>query len=36
MVIPNEIHDLAQYSSWMKLFNATDVYFEKHLEKRGN
>ena len=32
IVIPNEIHDLARYSSWMRLFNAADAYFEKHLE----
>ena len=31
IVIPNEIHDLARYSSWMRLFNAADAYFEKHL-----
>ena len=32
ILIPNEIHDLARYSSWMRLFNAADVYFEKHLQ----
>jgi dipeptidyl aminopeptidase/acylaminoacyl peptidase len=36
ILIPNEIHDLARYSSWMKFFDATDAYFEKHLEKRKN
>jgi dipeptidyl aminopeptidase/acylaminoacyl peptidase len=35
IIIPNEIHDLARYSSWMMLFNAADGYFEKHLEKLG-
>jgi dipeptidyl aminopeptidase/acylaminoacyl peptidase len=35
IVIPNEIHDLAQYSSWIMLFKAVDGYFEKHLEKLG-
>jgi dipeptidyl aminopeptidase/acylaminoacyl peptidase len=36
IVIPNEIHDLARYSSWMRLFNAADAYFEKHLEMSGH
>jgi dipeptidyl aminopeptidase/acylaminoacyl peptidase len=31
IMLPNEIHDLARYSSWMKFFNATDAYFEEHL-----
>ena len=35
-VIPNEIHDLARYSSWMRLFSAADAYFEKHLERLGH
>jgi dipeptidyl aminopeptidase/acylaminoacyl peptidase len=34
IIIPNEIHDLARYSSWMMLFNAADVYFDRHLDKR--
>jgi dipeptidyl aminopeptidase/acylaminoacyl peptidase len=34
IIIPNEIHDLARYSSWLHLFNAADAYFEQHLEKR--
>jgi dipeptidyl aminopeptidase/acylaminoacyl peptidase len=34
IMIPNEIHDLARYSSWMTLFNAADVYFDRHLDKR--
>jgi dipeptidyl aminopeptidase/acylaminoacyl peptidase len=35
IMIPNEIHDMARYSSWMILFNAADVYFDRHLDKRG-
>jgi dipeptidyl aminopeptidase/acylaminoacyl peptidase len=35
IMIPNEIHDLARYSSWMMLFNAADVYFDRHLAKRS-
>jgi dipeptidyl aminopeptidase/acylaminoacyl peptidase len=35
IMIPNEIHDLARYSSWMMLFNAADVYFDRHLYKRS-
>ena len=35
IIIPNEIHDLARYSSWIMLFGATDRYFETHLEKLG-
>jgi dipeptidyl aminopeptidase/acylaminoacyl peptidase len=35
ILIPNEIHDLARYSSWMMLFNAADVYFDRHLDKRS-
>jgi hypothetical protein len=34
-VIPNEIHVMARYSSWMILFNAADVYFDRHLDKRS-
>jgi len=33
-MIPNEIHDMARYSSWMMLFNAADMYFDRHLDKR--
>ncbi len=32
IAIPNEVHDLTRYASWMLLFNATSDYFEKHLE----
>ncbi len=35
LMIPNEIHDMARYSSWMVLFNAADVYFDRHLDKRS-
>ena len=35
IVIPNEIHVMARYSSWMMLFNAADVYFDRHLDKRS-
>ena len=35
IMIPNEIHDMARYSSWMILFNAADVYFDQHLDKRS-
>ncbi|HEY4444777.1 MAG TPA: prolyl oligopeptidase family serine peptidase [Steroidobacteraceae bacterium] len=34
IIIPNEIHDLIRYSSWMRLFNAADEYFDRQLEKR--
>src|SRR5215467_9025937 len=35
IMIPNEIHDMARYSSWMRLFNAADVYFDRHLDQRS-
>jgi formylglycine-generating enzyme required for sulfatase activity/Tol biopolymer transport system component/poly(3-hydroxybutyrate) depolymerase len=35
MMIPNEIHDMARYASWMMLFNAADAYFHRHLDKRA-
>jgi len=35
IIIPNEIHDMARYSSWMMLFNAADTYFDQHLDKRS-
>jgi dipeptidyl aminopeptidase/acylaminoacyl peptidase len=35
VMIPNEIHDMARYSSWMMLFNAADVYFDRHLDRRS-
>jgi len=30
-MMPNEIHDLARYSSWITLFKATDAYLNRHL-----
>jgi dipeptidyl aminopeptidase/acylaminoacyl peptidase len=35
LILPNEIHDLARYASWMQLFQATDSYFEQHLAMRA-
>jgi len=35
VMIPNEIHVMTRYSSWMTLFNAADVYFDRHLDKRS-
>ena len=35
IMIPNEIHDMARYASWMLLFNAADVYFDRQLDKRS-
>ena len=35
IMIPNEIHDMARYSSWMILFNAADVFFDRQLNRRG-
>jgi dipeptidyl aminopeptidase/acylaminoacyl peptidase len=35
IIIPNEIHDLIRYSSWLRLFNAADEYFDRQLEKRA-
>ncbi|HEX3395773.1 MAG TPA: prolyl oligopeptidase family serine peptidase [Steroidobacteraceae bacterium] len=32
IVMPNEIHDLARYASWMALFKATDAYLNRHLQ----
>lgn len=32
LIIPNEIHDLTRYSSWLTLFTAGDAYFTKKLE----
>jgi dipeptidyl aminopeptidase/acylaminoacyl peptidase len=31
LVLPNEMHDLARYASWMSFFAATDRYFDEHL-----
>jgi dipeptidyl aminopeptidase/acylaminoacyl peptidase len=35
IMIPNEIHVMVRYSSWMTLFNATDMYLDRHLDKRS-
>jgi dipeptidyl aminopeptidase/acylaminoacyl peptidase len=35
LVLPNEIHNLARYASWMEFFRATDLYFAQHLERRA-
>jgi dipeptidyl aminopeptidase/acylaminoacyl peptidase len=32
IMIPNEIHDLAHYSSWITLFKATDAYLGRYLQ----
>jgi hypothetical protein len=31
IMVPNEIHDMARYSSWMMLFDAAKAYFDRHL-----
>ena len=31
IMMPNEIHDLAHYSSWIALFKATDAYLNRYL-----
>jgi dipeptidyl aminopeptidase/acylaminoacyl peptidase len=33
LMIPNEIHDLTRYASWMLFLSATDAYFDQHLDK---
>lgn len=35
LVLPNEIHNLARYASWMEFFHTADGYFEQHLERRA-
>jgi dipeptidyl aminopeptidase/acylaminoacyl peptidase len=35
LILPNEMHDMARYASWMEFFRATDLYFAEHLEKRA-
>lgn len=32
LILPNEVHDLTRYASWMTLFNATDEYLSRHLQ----
>jgi dipeptidyl aminopeptidase/acylaminoacyl peptidase len=31
ILIPNEVHDLTRYSSWLDLFKATEAYLDRHL-----
>lgn len=33
MVLPNEVHDLSRYASWMTLFDATAQYLDRYLDK---
>jgi dipeptidyl aminopeptidase/acylaminoacyl peptidase len=35
LVLPNEIHNLARYASWMQFFRAADQYLAQHLEPRA-
>jgi dipeptidyl aminopeptidase/acylaminoacyl peptidase len=35
IMIPNEIHDMGRYSSWMLLFDAADRYFDRYLNKQS-
>jgi hypothetical protein len=30
--MPDEIHDLARYASWMKLFDAAAAHFAAHFD----
>jgi dipeptidyl aminopeptidase/acylaminoacyl peptidase len=32
MILPNEIHNLARYASWMSFFRAADRFFGRHLQ----
>ena len=32
ILIPDEVHDLTRYSSWLALFEATDAYLDAHLD----
>jgi dipeptidyl aminopeptidase/acylaminoacyl peptidase len=31
ILLPNEVHDLTRYASWLALFRATDAYLADHL-----
>lgn len=31
LILPNEVHDLTRYSSWLTLFTATDDFLSRHL-----
>ena len=35
LVLPNEIHNMARYASWLEFFRAADLYFAEHLEQRA-
>jgi dipeptidyl aminopeptidase/acylaminoacyl peptidase len=35
ILLPNEVHDLTRYSSWLHLFQATDAYLNQHLHPEG-
>jgi dipeptidyl aminopeptidase/acylaminoacyl peptidase len=32
IILPNEIHDLTRYASWITLFKAADAYLMRHLQ----
>lgn len=32
LIIPNEVHDLTRYASWLTLFHATDEYLGRYLK----
>jgi dipeptidyl aminopeptidase/acylaminoacyl peptidase len=32
LIIPNEVHDLTRYASWLTLFHATDEYLGRYLQ----
>lgn len=34
MMLPNEVHDMTRYASWMTLFHAMDDFFDRHLAAR--
>ncbi|MGH6909495.1 MAG: S9 family peptidase, partial [Phenylobacterium sp.] len=34
LMLPNEVHDMTRYASWMTLFHAADDYFERHMTGR--
>jgi dipeptidyl aminopeptidase/acylaminoacyl peptidase len=34
LIIPDEIHDLLLYRSWLTLFHATDDFFDRHLYRQ--
>jgi dipeptidyl aminopeptidase/acylaminoacyl peptidase len=35
LMIPNEMHDMTRFSSWVTLFRATDGYFERKLSPQA-